>query len=204
MSTVSAPLPAEFMESDFAKRASKLPIILYRMGLGPVLGQRIIILTTRGRRTGLLRHTPTTYMADGEDIYVVSGFGDESDWYQNLQQSPDATLQIGARRFAARANFLDADEAPAILARAQKTNEPFAQVIQNLPEDSRKLVRFTPTGYPPEGEILTDLVWMWFLLIPVALVLLRFAWRHKRFVFFSIILPTVVQIVRRIAEQQNA
>ncbi|HJQ13597.1 MAG TPA: nitroreductase family deazaflavin-dependent oxidoreductase [Anaerolineales bacterium] len=89
--------------------ALRLPIWLYRLHLGWLLGDRFLMLTHVGRKSGrpyetvieVVRHDkePDTY-------YVVSGWGDKSDWYQNIQKSADVTVHVAGRKFQARAKFI--------------------------------------------------------------------------------------------------
>ena len=84
----------------------RLPIALYRAGLADQLGRSMLLLTTRGRKTGLPRTTALNYLADGDVIYVLSGSGSGSDWLRNLQADPRVQVQVGRRRFAARAEII--------------------------------------------------------------------------------------------------
>jgi deazaflavin-dependent oxidoreductase (nitroreductase family) len=81
----------------------RLPVVLYRLGLADQLGRSTLLLTTRGRKTGRPRTTPLNYVAEGDVTYVLSGMGPSSDWLRNLQADPQVQVQVGRRRFAARA-----------------------------------------------------------------------------------------------------
>ena len=65
-----------------------------------------LLLTTRGRRTGLLRRTALIYGRDGDRLVVVGSNGGKArhpDWYLNLQHDPEVRVQVGAEVFDARA-----------------------------------------------------------------------------------------------------
>lgn len=47
----------ESRPTGFVLRLYRLPILLYRVNLGWLLGHRGLLLTHRGRKTGLLRQT---------------------------------------------------------------------------------------------------------------------------------------------------
>ena len=83
-----------------------MPVVLYRVGLADQLGRSVLLLTTRGRRTGLPRTTALNYLVDGATTYVVSGSGSGSDWLRNLQADPHVHVQVGRRRFAALAEMI--------------------------------------------------------------------------------------------------
>lgn len=76
-----------------------------------------LLLTTRGRRSGVLRRTALAYVRDGAagtdgadgaagtGAYVLTasnaGAGRHPAWYLNLTADPAVTLQVGAETFAA-------------------------------------------------------------------------------------------------------
>ena len=64
---------------------------------GRLPGQRFLLLTTVGRRTGLPRVMPLLYIRDGDRFVVVgSNAGDDRPpaWWLNLQQRPAARVQV--------------------------------------------------------------------------------------------------------------
>ncbi len=78
----------------------RLPIWLYRARLGWLLGDRFLMLTHTGRKSGLPRQTVIEVVQHdkGTDTYyVVSGWGEKSDWYQNIRKSPSVTVHVGGR-----------------------------------------------------------------------------------------------------------
>lgn len=77
----------------------RLHRLLYRIGLGPVIGKLILLLTTAGRRTGLPRVTPLGYEEIDGAIYLGSVRGTESDWFKNAKANPQVHLRIGSREF---------------------------------------------------------------------------------------------------------
>lgn len=69
--------------------------------LGRVLGMPVLLLTTRGRRTGASRTTALTYhpMADGYAVIgSVLGEPRNPGWVHNLRAHPHAEIQVGSRR----------------------------------------------------------------------------------------------------------
>ena len=70
-------------------------------------GVPVVILTTRGRKTGAQRKSPLMRVTDGERYAVVASKGGADEhpvWYLNLLADPDVTLQDKAvkRRYRAR------------------------------------------------------------------------------------------------------
>lgn len=85
--------------------ALRVPLTLYRMGLGDLVNVlRLMVLTTRGRRTGQARHVAVEYRRHGSKIYIISGWGERPQWYQNLTTDPLVTIQLGRHAFSAMAD----------------------------------------------------------------------------------------------------
>jgi len=82
----------------------RMPLVLYRVGLGGLMGKSTLVLTTTGRRTGRPRATPVNYWEAGGVFYVVSGRGTFSDWYHNLVANPQVEVQVGRRHLKAIAS----------------------------------------------------------------------------------------------------
>ena len=80
-------------------RTMKFPQIWYRLGLGPLVGRLILLLTTTGRKTGLPRVTPLQYEEANGVFYVASARGQRADWFRNIVANPQVEVQVKARRF---------------------------------------------------------------------------------------------------------
>lgn len=75
-------------------------------------GVPTLLLTTRGRRSGLLRRTPLIYGRDGEGYVVVASRGgtpQHPSWFLNLAADPDVTIQVGPDVMRAHATTIDGD-----------------------------------------------------------------------------------------------
>lgn len=83
----------------FVWRLMKLPRIWYKLGLGPIVGRIYLILTTTGRKTGLLRETPLQYEEADGVIYVGSARGTEADWVRNILANPNVSVRLKAGQF---------------------------------------------------------------------------------------------------------
>lgn len=96
----------------------RLPIWIYRLGLGGLLGNRLLQLTHQGRKTDKTRQNVLEIihsdLAIGQ-FYVVSGFGERADWYLNITKNPQVEIQVGWKRYSARAERLDPEEASQVL-----------------------------------------------------------------------------------------
>ncbi|WP_433324347.1 nitroreductase family deazaflavin-dependent oxidoreductase [Spirillospora sp. CA-294931] len=80
-------------------------------------GTTVLLLTTTGRRSGQPRTTPLIYQKDGDRYVIVASLGGADhhpQWYLNLQNDPQAELQVKGDKFKARAHTADQSEKPAL------------------------------------------------------------------------------------------
>lgn len=80
---------------------------------GRIAGVQILLLTTRGRKTGKSRTTPLMYLAQGEDLVLVASNGGSDrmpTWYWNLRTDPEVEVQIGKSKQRMQARPATAEE----------------------------------------------------------------------------------------------
>lgn len=78
-----------------------------------VMGARVLLLSTTGRKSGQSRTTPLTYLQDGENAVIVASNGGSDKhpaWYLNLRAHPEAEVQIGRDRKRVRAEVASDEE----------------------------------------------------------------------------------------------
>lgn len=93
--------------NGIARRLLRAPILLHRLGLGALLNQlHVVILTTRGRKSGLPRYALVEYRMHGSKVYLISAWGERPHWVQNLIADPQATVQTGGRIYGAQAHVV--------------------------------------------------------------------------------------------------
>ncbi len=83
------------------------PRLAYVIGLGPLVGKIILLLTTRGRRTGKPRVTPLQYEEIDGRYYVTSALGGKADWVRNLKSNPQVKVQVKSRKFGGTAEIIE-------------------------------------------------------------------------------------------------
>jgi deazaflavin-dependent oxidoreductase (nitroreductase family) len=66
----------------------------------------VLVITTRGRKSGLWRRTAISFMPVGEHLVVFSGWGRSSNWYRNVLADPEVEVQVGRRRMRATARLV--------------------------------------------------------------------------------------------------
>jgi deazaflavin-dependent oxidoreductase (nitroreductase family) len=130
----------------------RLPILLYKVGLGWVLGSRFLLLRHRGRKSGKERTAVLEIIHSSSEIgcyYVVSGFGTRSDWYQNILQDNHVEIQVGSKRFPAQADQLDPAEGAEVLTTYAQKHPGSLQALSKLMGYE---FEFTPQGIQDFGR----------------------------------------------------
>jgi deazaflavin-dependent oxidoreductase (nitroreductase family) len=91
----------------------RIPIQLYRIHLGWLLGKRFLLLSHQGRKSGITRRTAlevVKYDQEKQEYTVVSAYGKKSDWYRNILKTPQVTMQTGRHVFSASAHPLEPEQ----------------------------------------------------------------------------------------------
>ena len=96
---------------------NRIHILLYRLTRGRVGGQilgiRVLLLTTTGRKSGKERTVPLGTFEDRRRYVVVASNGGldvHPAWYLNLRNDPGVRMQVGAVSQAAEARLLEGEE----------------------------------------------------------------------------------------------
>lgn len=137
------------LEHELDTRSARLGAWLLRRTGGRAAhlwGRQALVLTTRGRKTGLVRTVPLQFFADGDAMVVVaanSGLPRPPGWYFNLMAGPLATVEAEGRSFDVRAEELSDDEAAAFWPRVLETAPDYARYRRRT---SRRipLIRLVP------------------------------------------------------------
>ena len=160
----------------------KIPVLVWRMGWGFLLGRLFIILTSFGRKSGLPRHTALEYNNYSGRMYVYSGYGKYSDWFRNIKTNPLITVQTNkgtfsmrARRVKTNGELADAysfiEQNPImrtwVKSRGQKIDRQF--FIEN--KELFYLITFDPTEDETPIPLLVDLWWVNFVLAAAILAI---------------------------------
>jgi deazaflavin-dependent oxidoreductase (nitroreductase family) len=98
--------------------AFRLPIYLYRLDLGRLLGHRFLLLVHRGRESGLLRETVLEVLLHDparRESVVLSAWGEEADWYGNIGAAPALEVRTGGQRYVPDQRFLAPEENHAVV-----------------------------------------------------------------------------------------
>ena len=80
---------------------------------GMFKGAPILLLTTRGAKSGAAYTTPLVYTRDGDRLVIIASKGGAPTnpaWYHNLVANPEPTVEVGPDRFKARATVAQGEE----------------------------------------------------------------------------------------------
>lgn len=125
------------------RRLYRLPIWLYRVGLGWMLWKRFLMINHVGRKSGRRYQTVVEvarYDPESGSYVVASGYGPEADWYRNLRQTPDVTIQVGRHRIPVHAELLS----------PEKSGEEMVDYLRRHPGAARGLTKML--GYEVEAS----------------------------------------------------
>jgi deazaflavin-dependent oxidoreductase (nitroreductase family) len=106
-------------EPSFTRRRAGLflrlfltvPPLVYWGPIADLLRSRcVLVLTTRGRRTGRPRTTGVSFMPLDDHFVIFSGWGVASNWYRNVQANSAVQIKVGQRTYQATARVVEDPE----------------------------------------------------------------------------------------------
>ncbi|GLV53499.1 hypothetical protein KDH_03520 [Dictyobacter sp. S3.2.2.5] len=93
----------------------------------------LILLTTKGAKTGQERIIPLMYVPDGDRILAVASKGGNPkhpEWYLNILAHPEVTVEVGNEKFTTTAKILTGEERARAYKRAAEVFPPYAEYQQ--------------------------------------------------------------------------
>ena len=82
------------------------PQIVYAIGLGPLIGRMVLLLTTIGRKSGKERITPLQYEEIDGCYYVAAALGEKTDWDRNILASSRVKIRVKSKRVTGVAEII--------------------------------------------------------------------------------------------------
>jgi deazaflavin-dependent oxidoreductase (nitroreductase family) len=128
-------MPTKIKEVRPPRGLTRLPIWLFRMHLGWMLGNRFLLLTHTGRNSGLPRQTfleVLQHEKTSDAYYVLSGWGEKADWLRNVEKTPAVIITVDRRQLHARAERLGSEEAERAILAYAKRNPLAIRVLPRL------------------------------------------------------------------------
>ena len=126
------------------------PRVAYALGLSPLIGRLVLLLTTIGRKTGRPRVTPLVYEQRDDTFIVASARGPSADWLRNVLANPNVRVRVGRHQFEAFAEITTDPESIADYLQHQIERNPgmFGAILRSEGLSStpsrEELVRFAP------------------------------------------------------------
>ncbi len=117
---------------SIGRRFSRWPVWVYRLHLGWLLGNRFLLVTQRGRRSGMLQQTGVMvlhYDSSSHRVCVVAG-SQKTDWYRNVQASPAVEIAIGREHYRPEQKLLEPHEI-AMLLKWSRSHHPLTARVQS-------------------------------------------------------------------------
>jgi deazaflavin-dependent oxidoreductase (nitroreductase family) len=111
------------------------------------MGFPVVLLTTRGAKTGQTRTTPIGGFPDGENSWLVAatlaGAARHPAWFRNMAKHPeDIWLEVGTERFKVRGESVEGLERAEALARIAKVSPRYG-TYQEKTDREIPVVRLT-------------------------------------------------------------
>lgn len=113
----------------------RLPLFLYRSGLGRLMGTRFMRLTHVGRRSGRVRHTilaVLSFDAATKEIKTISAWSG-SDWFRNIQARPAVEVQCGSVHYKPAQRYLAPEEIANLFIDYRRKHPLFSNVVCRIP-----------------------------------------------------------------------
>ena len=92
-------------------------------------GAPLLLLHSIGARSGHERINPMMYLSDGDDYVVFAskaGAPTNPDWYHNLVAHPEASIEVGDRRFDVVAHVAEGETRDRLWSRQKELYSRFA------------------------------------------------------------------------------
>jgi len=113
----------------------KMPLILYRLGLGWILGKRFMLLTHVGRRSGKVYRSVLAVLRFDEkthEIQAVSPWS-SSNWFRNIQVTPALEVGTGSVRYVPTQRSMSTEDITALFIEFRRQHPIFSRIIARIP-----------------------------------------------------------------------
>lgn len=116
------------------KRVLHLPVDLYQMRLGFLMGEWIMLICHAGRTSGRIYQTAVEVVEHDrrtQEFIVCSGTGPTADWYRNITARPPVWVQVANRRWRPGLRFLSQAEAARRFKRYEMQHRRISKILLN-------------------------------------------------------------------------
>jgi deazaflavin-dependent oxidoreductase (nitroreductase family) len=101
---------------------------------GVFKGAPVLLLTTRGAKSGTTYVSPLAYTRDGDRVVIIASKGGaptNPGWFHNLVANPIVTVEVGPEKYEAKAIVTEGDERDRLFAAQAAMMPNFAEYQQN-------------------------------------------------------------------------
>jgi len=94
----------------------------------------LLLLTSKGAKSGRDHTTPVVYTRDGDNFVVLASKGGSPTnpaWYHNLVANPDATVEVGSETFPVKATVAEGAERDRLFDQQAALMPNFAEYQKN-------------------------------------------------------------------------
>jgi len=103
-------------------------------------GKTLLLLHTKGAKSGEERISPTAYVKDGDRYVIIASKGGaptNPNWYHNLVANPQVTVEVGNEKFQARATVAEEPE-------RTRLYDKMVEMMSSFDDYRRKTTRMIP------------------------------------------------------------
>ena len=96
---------------------------------GPFTGRSLLLLTTKGAKTGDDRTSPLAYSRDGDRLVIIASKGGaptNPQWFYNVKANPEVEIELGTETIPVRARIATGDERERIWSKQKQLMPGFA------------------------------------------------------------------------------
>jgi len=96
-------------------------------------GASLLLLHTKGAKSGLPRVNPLAYVTEGDQFAIIASKGGaptNPDWYYNLLAHPEASIEVGTEQFDVVASVAEEPERTQLYAKMVARMPGFAEYEQ--------------------------------------------------------------------------
>ena len=97
---------------------------------GQFAGMPLLLLTTKGAKSGVSRTNPLAYLRDGDRYVIIASYAGapkNPPWYHNLVAHPNVRVEIGGQSFDARAEVVKEPERSALYQKVEAAMPVFSE-----------------------------------------------------------------------------
>ena len=97
---------------------------------GQFNGMPLLLLTTKGAKSGVSRTNPLAYLRDGDRYVIIASYAGaptNPPWYHNLLANPNVRVEVGGQSFDARAEVVKEPERSALYQKVEAAMPVFSE-----------------------------------------------------------------------------